>query len=95
MVLTEITKVFERRKMDLHTLLNERSDELKPEVQHQMYGAMNEIDIFLKTVKYYREKEVDTEIKKLRLVGPVIREGKMMKFVNNINEGLSNFRIKK
>ena len=95
MVLSEITKVFERRKMDLHTLLNERSDELKPEVQHQMYGAMNEIDIFLKTVKYYRGKEVDTEIKNLRLVGPVLKEGKFKKMVNNINEGFSNFRLKK
>ena len=70
-------------------------DELKPEVQHQMYGAMNEIDIFLKTVKYYRGKEVDTEIKNLRLVGPVLKEGKFKKMVNNINEGFSNFRLKK
>ncbi len=95
MVLAEITKIFEKRKMELRTLLSERDDELKPEVQHQMYGAMNEIDIFLKTVKYFREKEVDDEIKKLRLVGPVIREGKIKRMFTNLNDGFSNLRLKR
>lgn len=95
MVLAEITKIFEKRKMELYTLINERNDELKPEVQHQMYGAMNEIDIFLRTVEHFRTKEVDDEIKKLRLVGPMIREGKISKFITNMGQGISNIRIRK
>ncbi|OVE74897.1 hypothetical protein BVX95_00890 [archaeon D22] len=94
MVLAEITKIFEKRKMELYQLLNERKEELKPDVQHQMYGAMNEIDIFLNTVEHYRQKEVDDEIKRLRLVGPMIREGKVSKFFSNVSENLSNFRKK-
>ncbi|MBR9675797.1 hypothetical protein GOV05_02205 [Candidatus Woesearchaeota archaeon] len=95
MVLSELSRIFEKRKMELYQLLNDRNEELKPETQHQMYGAMNEIDIFLETIQHYRHKEVDDEIKKLRLVGPIIKERKITKFFNNINDSLSNIRFKK
>jgi len=60
-----------------------------------MYGAMNEIDIFLRTIEHFRQKEVDDEIKKLRLVGPMIREGKISKFMSNMSSNISNMRVKK
>ena len=59
-----------------------------------MFGAINEIDIFLRTVEHFRQKEVDDEIKKLRLVGPMVKESKVGKFFNNLNEGIVGLRLK-
>lgn len=89
MVLGEMTRIFERRRKELYGLLIERKEEIKPEVQHQMYGAMNEIDIFLKTIDYYRKKEIDKEIKNAVLVGPMIKESLMSRFVSKINDRFS------
>lgn len=91
MVLSEITKIFERRRSELYSLLDKRKDELKPEIQHQIYGAMNEIDIFLKTIEYYKEKETDNEINRAILVGPMIKEDKMTLFMKK----LSRLKFKK
>ena len=95
MVLGEMAKIFEKRRAELYSLLSERKDEIKPELQHQMYGAMNEIDIFLRTIEYYRQKEIDNEIKNAVLVGPMIREGVMTRFVKNINKKMSGMRQKR
>ena len=92
MVLNEISKIFEKRKTELHSLLSERKDEIKPEQQHQMYGAMNEIEVFLRTLEYYRQKEIDKEIKNAVLVGPMIREGMVTRMLNNINHKVSIMR---
>lgn len=93
MVLQEITKIFERRRSELHSLLSDRKDEIGPELQHQMYGAMNEIDIFLKTMEYYREKEIDHEIQNAVLVGPMIREGMMTRLVNTLNKKMTDIKL--
>ena len=95
MVLSEITRIFEKRRSELYNLLSERKEEIKPELQHQMYGAMNEIDIFLRTMDYYKEKEIDNEIKNAVLVGPMIREGMMTRLVNSINQKMSDIKIQK
>jgi hypothetical protein len=86
MVLLEITKIFERRRAELYNLLEKRKDELKPELQHQIYGAMNEIDIFLKTIEYYKEKETDHEMNRALLVGPMIRDDMMTRIVKKISK---------
>ena len=91
MVLSEITKIFERRRAELYNLLDKRKDELKPEIQHQIYGAMNEIDIFLRTIEYYKEKETDQEINRAILVGPMMKEDAMTRFVKKI----SSLKIKR
>lgn len=92
MVLGEMSKIFERRRKELYTLLTERKEEIKPEVQHQMYGAMNEIDIFIKTIDYYRKKEIDMEIKNAVLVGPMIKESLVSRFVNKLNNRISRIK---
>ena len=86
MVLFEITKIFERRRDELCHLLEKRKDELKPEIQHQIYGAMNEIDIFLKTIEYYKEKETDHEMNRALLIGPMIKEDKMTLFIRKLSK---------
>jgi hypothetical protein len=94
MVLSEITKIFEKRRAELYSLLDKRKDELKPEIQHQIYGAMNEIDIFLKTIEYYKEKETDHEINRAILVGPMIKESAMARFAKKISRLKLKKRIK-
>ncbi len=91
MVLLEITRIFERRRAELYNLLEKRKDELKPELQHQIYGAMNEIDIFLKTIEYYKEKETDHEMNRALLVGPMIKDDLM----TTIMKKVSKFKLKK
>jgi hypothetical protein len=94
MVLSEITKIFERRRAELYNLLDKRRDELKPEMQHQIYGAMNEIDIFLKTLEYYKQKETDHEINKAVLIGPMIKDDMMTRIMKRVNQRISRFKNK-
>ncbi|MBR9690798.1 hypothetical protein GOV08_03885 [Candidatus Woesearchaeota archaeon] len=95
MVLAEMTRIFERRRTELYDLLDQRKEELKPEVQHQMYGAMNEIDIFLKTIEYYKQKEMDSEIQNAVLVGPMIREGMVTKIMGTLNKRVKGIKHRK
>lgn len=95
MVLLEITKIFEKRRLELYNLLEQRRDEIKPEIQHQVYGAINEIDIFLKTLEYYKEKDADKEIRAAILVTPQEKENTLSKMMVKINERISKLKIKK
>ena len=95
MVLSEITKIFEKRRIELYNLLEQRRDEMKPEIQHQVYGAINEIDIFLKTLEYYKAKDSDREINAAILVTPQEKENKLSKMMSSINEKISNLKIKR
>ncbi len=90
MVLQEIIQIFERRRQELYNLLVQRKDEIKPEIQHQIYGAINEIDMFLKTIEYYKQKETDHEINKAVLVGPMLQEDGFTKFMKKLNHKISH-----
>ncbi|MCF7861290.1 hypothetical protein K9M79_03505 [Candidatus Woesearchaeota archaeon] len=54
----DIIKVFEKRKQDLINTLRNYSSTLEPAKQHQLFGAINEIDVFLNTLYYYEEQRV-------------------------------------
>jgi len=64
-MLRDIQKTYEKRKNDLIDLL-ESSQELDPAKQHQVYGAIMEIETFLKTIKHYIEVEEREHEFKLR-----------------------------
>lgn len=64
MSLSELRQIFERRKYNLIQLLQERPSELSIEKQHQVYGAILEIENFLKAIDYYRDLEVRRGINK-------------------------------
>jgi len=68
-MISDIRKSIEERKTELNSILNKKQD-LTPEIKHQIYGAINEIDIFLRVLSYYRNLEIDKEIKELKLVKP-------------------------
>jgi len=52
---TTIINLYEDRKKKLSSVLSNRKD-LKPENQHQIYGAINEIELFVKTLRDYQIK---------------------------------------
>lgn len=52
---TSIINLYEDRKKKLSSVLSNRKD-LKPENQHQIYGAINEIELFVKTLRDYQNK---------------------------------------
>lgn len=59
----DIKKIFEKRKKELTALLLNNSEEIELEKQHQIYGAINEIDVFLNTIDEY-----DNNMKKRRFI---------------------------
>ncbi len=68
MVVTEISSALERRRQELVDML-ENNKEMKLEKQHQVYGAINEIDLFMQTLEYYQKTAVGTDAP-IRLVAP-------------------------
>lgn len=58
---SEIKKSLEMRQENLITLLKEKKDSLEIEKQHQIYGAVKEIDYILRMMKVAEEEEEDEE----------------------------------
>lgn len=57
MPLRHLRNLYEKRKSNLVELL-EKNPKLDPARQHQIYGAICEIDILLKTIDHLREQEI-------------------------------------
>ena len=70
MVIAKITANLEQRKTELMEMLENNRDSLKLEKQHQVYGAINEIELFLQTLDYYQNNSAEKEMKPIRLVKP-------------------------
>lgn len=62
MPLRELKAIYEKRKSNLVELL-EKNPNLDPARQHQIYGAICEIDILLKTIDHLREQEIKDNFK--------------------------------
>jgi len=62
MPLRELRTIYEKRKANLVELL-EKNPRLDPARQHQIYGAICEIDILLKTINHLREQEINDNYK--------------------------------
>jgi hypothetical protein len=48
-------QLFERRRAELIELLKTRKEHIDLSRQHQIYGAIKEIELFLETLGYYQE----------------------------------------
>ncbi len=57
MGLVQLKSLYEKRRQSLVSLL-EQHPKLDPARQHQVYGAICEIDILLKTIEHLREQEI-------------------------------------
>ena len=53
----EIIKIFEERRDKMKTILLDNSNTMDFSKQHQIFGAINEIDVFLQTLKDYSDKQ--------------------------------------
>lgn len=53
----ELRRELESRKENLIYTLKNKKDFIELEKQHQMYGAIKELDLVLKLIDQYREKE--------------------------------------
>lgn len=62
MPLRELRAIYEKRKGNLVELL-EKNPRLDPARQHQIYGAICEIDILLKTIDHLRDQEITDNYK--------------------------------
>jgi len=57
MALSQLRSLYEKRRANLVSLL-EKNPKLDSARQHQIYGAICEIDILLKTIEHLREQEI-------------------------------------
>lgn len=57
MPLRHLRSLYEKRRINLVQLL-EKNPKLEPARQHQIYGAICEIEILLKTIDHLREQEI-------------------------------------
>jgi hypothetical protein len=89
-MLSDISKILERRRGELVGLLENHSDSIELEKQHQIYGAINEIDVVLQTLQYYKAKELNSASDEIKLMGPADQKTVFDKIFDNINRVLRN-----
>jgi hypothetical protein len=70
MTYDDIAEDLMKRRSELVDML-EKNAKLEIEKQHQIYGAINEIDIFLQALQYQRENLEDSESDPITLVKPI------------------------
>lgn len=70
MVIGKITNVLEKRRAELVNILENSPDSVELEKQHQIYGAINEIDLFLHTLEYYENETYTEDVGPINLVRP-------------------------
>ena len=58
MSLLEVKRIIEKRKYNLINTLDNGREDIELSKQHQMYGAIKELETILKTIDYYREQEI-------------------------------------
>ena len=61
MALPQIAEVLEKRKSELIEMLESNRDSLELEKQHQIYGAINELELFLHTITYYETNGMEDD----------------------------------
>jgi len=67
----ELRKELEIRKENLIYTLKNKKDFLELEKQHQIYGAIKELDHVLRLIEQYREEEVTNKPRQLILTNTI------------------------
>lgn len=57
-MIKDIMKTIDKRRSQLRSVLESRKDELDLGKQHQMYGAINELDLVMRTLQYHHDEWV-------------------------------------
>ncbi|MBC8495871.1 hypothetical protein H8D36_06975 [archaeon] len=61
MTFIEIKRIFEKRRFNIIKTLESGREDIDLSKQHQMYGAIKELENILKTIDYYQEMEVKND----------------------------------
>ena len=78
-MISDVTKAIEERKRKLICFLNNQKDDISAEKKHQLYGAINEIDVILKVIKEHKNIEIEDHIKEFKLINPKNRKFNLFK----------------
>ncbi len=70
MPLNKLKRQFEDRRLSLIDTLQKGKDKLELSKQHQLYGAIKEIEQFLTALDYHREQQIAGADFELRKEGP-------------------------
>ena len=62
MVVTELKKTFEKRRSNLINIIENPDAGLDLSKQHQIYGAIKEIENFLRTLDHLRDVELNSSM---------------------------------
>lgn len=57
----DIIRALESRKDKMSEILTNQKDSVPIEKQHQIYGAINELNVFLRTLEFCREKDMENK----------------------------------
>ncbi len=66
----ELKKSLEMRQENLIYLLKSKKEQLELEKQHQIYGAIKEIELFIETLRYFDELSHKDELENIVLPKP-------------------------
>ena len=89
----ELRKELETRKENLIYILKNKKDFLELEKQHQIYGAIKELDHLLKLMENYREEEAMRKVR--QIINGEESEGSIIKKVGEqVRKIKSPIRIK-
>lgn len=77
----ELKKELETRKENLIYILKNKKDFLELEKQHQIYGAIKELDLILSLMEQYREEEFVSKPRQLVLDDNKLEEEPALKKV--------------
>jgi hypothetical protein len=75
MPLQKLRRQFEERRVSLIETLKKSKETLELSKQHQLYGAIKEIENFVKAIDFYREEQLKGADFELRGVEPKRRPG--------------------
>ncbi len=70
MTIAKLQRTFEERRINLIDTLQKNKESLEISKQHQLYGAIKELETVLKTIDYYREEQLSGEDFELKREGP-------------------------
>ena len=87
-MISSMTNFLHDRKGKLTTYLNNYTDELPLEKQHQLYGAITELDTMIEILKNLRKKEIHKESHpdEIFLFRPIHSKGVFKEFIAFIKD---------
>jgi len=91
MTIAKLRRSFEERRLNLIETLRKNKESMEPAKQHQLYGAIKEIEYFLKTIDAYREEELQQTDFELRREAPAPVSSRAALAIQRMGENTKHF----